>query len=200
MAEKGGVLPPCLERTPALWQWPGGKTPACSPRWRASQGNGCDDSKGAEREAGRCPLPGSTYFLPFLCPPRVERTRRGLAGALRLRSGVGVALGLSGCFVRSHLTAHISPPHALAAGHGALQGQEDVSGSSGLLVGGGGHQGGEGQGPGDGIPNPMIFTAITGFSNFQWKGPRKCLQSAASLPIKASWVRKRLKFGGNFSR
>ena len=163
--------------------------------WRASQGNGCDDSKGAERAAGRCTLPGSTYFLPFLCPPRVERTRRGLAGALRVRSSVGVALGLSGCFVRSRLTAHTSPPHTLATGHGALQGREDVSGSFGSLAGGRGHQGRAGHRPGDGTPNPMTCTAITGFSNFQWKGPRKCLKSTASLPIKASWVRKRLSLG-----
>ena len=122
---------------------------------------------------GRCPLPGSTYFLPFVCPPSVEWTRRGLAGALWLRSSVWVALGLSGYFVCSQLTAHISPPHALATGHRALKGQECVSGSFGSFGGGRDHRGGEGHRAGDRIPNPMTLTAITRLSNFQWKGPKR---------------------------
>lgn len=152
---------------------PFGKEPALSPCWRASWGNGCDDSKGVEQNTGRCPLPGSTYFLPFICPPSVEWTQRGLAGALWLRSSVWVALGLSGYFVCSQLTAHISPPHALATGHWALKGQECVSGSFGSFGGGSDHRGGEGHRSGDRIPNPMTLTAITRLSNFQWKGPKR---------------------------
>lgn len=86
-------------------------------------GDGCDDGKGAEQSAWQVTTHGSTYFLPFLCPPGVERTQRGSAGALRLRPGVRVALGLSGYLARSQLTAHISPLHAVAAGHRALRRQ-----------------------------------------------------------------------------
>lgn len=190
-AEKGGALPTPVGQSELCWlsdSKPFGKQPALHRAGGLHRGTDVMRARGLSERAGRCPLPGSTYFLPLLCPPSVERTRWGLAGTFRLWSGVLVAPGLSGYFVCSHVTAHISPLDALATGYRALRGQESVSGGFGSCVGGGNCCGGEGHRPGGRTRNPMTFTAIhKAFSH---------LRSANSLPIKAGRVRRRLKFGG----
>lgn len=169
--QKRRSSPTCLERTPALWQWPVGKRQPVHPRWVASQGNGCDDSKGAGARGWQVPA-----FLALLtCHSLCLSTRRAdtLAGRRRASDsgrGVGVALGLSGLlrvppiWQPTFLRSHAWPQTRSTTRTRGCKWELWVAG------GGGGHQGGEGQGPGDGIPNPMIFTAITGFSNL-WKDP-----------------------------
>ena len=177
IVKKGGAIPALWEWAACLWPQTFGSEPALSLCLKASQGIDVMIARGLSKIPGKCLLHGSTYFLPFLCPPSIERTQRGLAGTLRLWSGVGVALGLAGYLACSHLTAHISPLHALATGHRALRRQECVSGSFGSLglcvcvcvcvfVWWGSHR------PEECTPNPMPFTAITRVSNFQWRDPK----------------------------
>lgn len=174
--KKGGAIPAWWEWAACFWPQTFGREPGLSLCLKASQGIDMMIARGLSKMPGKCPLHGSTYFLPFLCPPSIERTQQGLAGALRLWSDVGVALGLAAYLACSHLTAHISSLHALATGHRALRRQECVSesfGSLGVCVcarayvcGRGSHRSGEC------TPNPMPFTGITRISNFQCTDPK----------------------------